>query len=84
MRTGKLFELYRELNRAIREVSDRIRENELLARVLPELSEGAKPAALASSAPDLTRQPRSPKRFDHRIPASGSGIVSAGASEGLI
>jgi len=52
MRTGKLFELYRELNRAIREVSDRIREYELLARVLPERSEGAKPAALASVRPE--------------------------------
>ena len=82
MRTGKLFEHYRELNPTIREAPDRISENELLARLV-RCSPGREAAALVPP-PDLTRQPGSPKRLDHRIPASRSGIVSASGSEGLI
>ena len=43
---------------------------------------GAEPAALAPPR-DLTRQPRSSKRLDHRIPASGRGIVPGCARLGM-
>ena len=80
-RIGNFLTRYRELSQAIREACDRIREHELWRAFCP-IVRGAEPAALAPPR-DLTRQPRSSKRLDHRIPASGRGIVPGCARLGM-